>query len=74
MRRGQLQRELIGNGLTLIREARRRFPVMPVVMLTGYAAPGVQAAVEHQAGAIALLRKPVAIGELARQAATLPGR
>jgi signal transduction histidine kinase len=63
------------NGLTLIREARRRFRMLPALLLTGYADPAVQTAVDNQQESnTVLLRKPVGSSELAKQAAALLGR
>jgi signal transduction histidine kinase len=53
------------DGLTVIREAQRIRPGLPAVLLTGYAGHGAQLAI---GGALersfALVRKPVAIGQL----------
>ena len=63
------------NGLTLIQEARRRRPELPVLLLTGYADAGVRLAVEAaDAGRTALLRKPVSGTALAERAAALLAR
>jgi signal transduction histidine kinase len=60
------------NGLTLIREARRRYNELPALLLTGYADANVQSAIESkQDHNILFLRKPVRNSELAKQAATL---
>jgi len=53
-------------GLTVIREARRRRPGLPSVLLTGYAGDEVQEAVGGVLNsAFSLLRKPVTAAELA---------
>ncbi len=58
------------NGLTLIEEARRRLPGIPVLLLTGYADATVRLhADDAQAVNLALLRKPVSGDELAASAA-----
>ncbi len=44
------------NGVTLAREARKRRPGLPVVVLTGYASEAADAAGEAD---FALLRKPI---------------
>jgi CheY-like chemotaxis protein len=60
------------NGLTLIQEARRRRPDLPVLLLTGYADAGVRLALEDaEAGSTALLRKPASGTALAERAAAL---
>jgi signal transduction histidine kinase len=60
------------NGLTLIREARRRYNELPALLLTGYADANVQSAIESQQDRnIFFLRKPVRNSELAKQAAAL---
>lgn len=60
------------DGLTLIREARRRRPELPAVLLTGYADASVRLAVEDVGtGSTALLRKPVSGTALAERAAAL---
>jgi signal transduction histidine kinase/CheY-like chemotaxis protein len=60
------------NGLTLIREARRRRPELPALLLTGYADAGVRLAVQDaETRSTALLRKPVTGTELAEHAAAL---
>jgi len=60
------------NGLTLIQEARRRRPALPVLLLTGYADASIRLAVEDAGpGSTALLRKPVSGTALAERAAAL---
>jgi len=60
------------DGLTLIREARRRRPELPALLLTGYADASVRLAVrDGEAGGTALLRKPVSGAALAGRAAAL---
>ena len=60
------------NGLTLIREARRRRPELPALLVTGYADASVRLAVEDTAkGSTALLRKPTSGAALAERAAAL---
>ncbi len=60
------------NGLTLIQEARRRRPELPVLLLTGYADASVRLAVENpETGNMALLRKPVSSIALAERVAAL---
>jgi CheY-like chemotaxis protein len=60
------------DGLALIREARRRQPQMPALLLTGYADASVRLAVEDaEAGSTSLLRKPVSDLSLAECTATL---
>jgi signal transduction histidine kinase/CheY-like chemotaxis protein len=60
------------NGLTLIQEARRRRPDLPVLLLTGYADAGVRLALEDgDTGSTALLRKPASGTALAERAAAL---
>nr|WP_294513683.1 PAS-domain containing protein [uncultured Rhodopila sp.] len=60
------------DGLTVIREAQRIRPGLPAVLLTGYAGHGAQLAV---GGALdksfALVRKPVAAGQLSDRIETL---
>jgi CheY-like chemotaxis protein len=51
------------DGLTLVREARRRVPGTPVVIVTAYATD-VVAEGALRAGAVALLPKPFTAGEL----------
>jgi CheY-like chemotaxis protein len=53
-----------GGGLELIAAARRDWPAMPVIAMTGFGTDEAERAA-RQAGADAVLRKPVAIGELA---------
>jgi signal transduction histidine kinase/ActR/RegA family two-component response regulator len=62
------------DGVALIREARRRRPGLPAILLTGYAGDAAALAVGgalEQSGAFALLRKPVTGAELADQVAAL---
>ncbi len=60
------------NGLTLIQEARRRRPELPVLLLTGYADASVRLAVENaQTGNMALLCKPVSSIALAERVTAL---
>ena len=60
------------NGLDLVREARRRIPDLPVLMLTGYADPSLQSGLNSVPGKAALLlRKPVPFAELTSQARNL---
>jgi two-component system C4-dicarboxylate transport response regulator DctD len=60
------------DGLTLIREARRRRPELSALLLTGFADESVRLAVEDaKAGSTALLRKPVSGIALAECAAAL---
>ena len=60
------------NGAVLIREARRRRPVLPALLLTGYADPGLEALVDRRPGVgTVLLRKPISGAELAGQVAAL---
>jgi PAS domain S-box-containing protein len=48
------------NGLELIREAQRRRPGLPAVLLTGFASNGAEIAVDGAgSGAFSLLRKPI---------------
>jgi signal transduction histidine kinase/ActR/RegA family two-component response regulator len=63
------------NGLTLIKQARRRQPDLPALLLTGYADASVRLAVEDtEAGNTALLRKPVPGVILGEHAAALLAR
>jgi signal transduction histidine kinase/ActR/RegA family two-component response regulator len=53
-------------GLTVIRQAQRRRPGLPAVLLTGYAGDGAQLAISGAlSGAFSLLRKPVTAAQLA---------
>ncbi|MFO1027963.1 MAG: response regulator [Acetobacteraceae bacterium] len=54
------------SGLILIREAQKRRPALPSVLVTGYAGDGAQLAVSGAlTGAFSLLRKPVTAGQVA---------
>ncbi len=60
------------NGLMLIKEAQRRWPELPALLLTGYADASVRLAVEDaESGSTELLRKPVSGTVLAERAAAL---
>lgn len=60
------------DGLSLIREAQRRHPGLPAMLLTGYGGEDVAlAAGRVTGGRIALLQKPVRGAELAERAAIL---
>ena len=62
------------NGLILIQEARRRYPELPALLLTGYADASVRLTVKDaETGSTALLRKPVSGTALAERAAALLG-
>jgi signal transduction histidine kinase/ActR/RegA family two-component response regulator len=53
-------------GLAVIRQAQRRRPGLPAVLLTGYAGDGAQLAISGAlSGAFSLLRKPVTVAQLA---------
>jgi CheY-like chemotaxis protein len=57
------------DGLALAREIRRKYPDMPVLLATGYAAT-----VQNVNGEFPVLRKPYQIGELSQALARLPAR
>jgi signal transduction histidine kinase/CheY-like chemotaxis protein len=64
------------DGVALIREAQRRCPGLPAILLTGYAGEAAALAVGSaldggSGGAFALLRKPITGARLADQAAAL---
>jgi len=59
------------DGMTVIREARRRRPGLPAILLTGYAAEAAGPGDTLGGGAFALLRKPISGARLANQAAAL---
>jgi PAS domain S-box-containing protein len=60
------------NGLALAQEARQRRPLLPVLLLTGYADAHVKLDVEDmQDEALVLLRKPVSGAQLAQQVSAL---
>ncbi|TCZ66002.1 hybrid sensor histidine kinase/response regulator [Roseicella aquatilis] len=60
------------NGTALIREAKRRRPGLPCILLTGYAGDLAEpTAAEAASGSFALLRKPVGGDRLAEQVAAL---
>jgi signal transduction histidine kinase/ActR/RegA family two-component response regulator len=60
------------DGLALIREARRRRPELPAILLTGFATDMAELAVGGAiSGRFTLLRKPVEAGTLAERAAVL---
>jgi CheY-like chemotaxis protein len=64
------------DGVALIREARRRCPGLPAILLTGYAGEAAAMAVGgalDRDGTFALLRKPVTGAALADQVAALLG-
>jgi CheY-like chemotaxis protein len=59
------------DGLTLIREARRRRPGLPALLVTGYPGEAAEADIEQAAasGPFALLRKPFSVKMLQAQVA-----
>jgi len=60
------------DGVSLIREAQRRHPGLPAILVTGFAGDAATLAVGAAvAGRFVLVRKPVSGGELADQAAAL---
>jgi CheY-like chemotaxis protein len=62
------------DGVAVIREARRRRPGLPAILLTGYAGDAAALAVGgalDYGGAFALLRKPITGAGLADQVAAL---
>ena len=60
------------DGLALIREAQRRRPGLPAVLLTGFATNAAELAVGGAvSGTFSLLRKPVPLAELADRIAVL---
>jgi signal transduction histidine kinase/ActR/RegA family two-component response regulator len=60
------------NGLSLIKEVRRRCDTLPVLLLTGYADSGIHLAMDDITdGTTILLRKPVRGEELIERAAAL---
>jgi CheY-like chemotaxis protein len=60
------------DGVALIREAQRRQPGLPAILITGYAGDAAALAVgKAVAGTFALLRKPVTGAQLADQVAAL---
>ncbi len=62
------------DGVALIREARRRRPGLPAILLAGYVGDATAASLEGAAGgAFALLRKPATGARLAAEAAALLG-
>jgi PAS domain S-box-containing protein len=62
------------NGLTLIEEARRRLPSLPVILLTGFADTGVRESLADGALRDALLlQKPISPDALAERAVMLLG-
>lgn len=52
-----------GDGLNLLRKARKRFPELPILMMTGYAGPDA-ARESIAAGAFEMLTKPIIDDEL----------
>jgi two-component system response regulator AtoC len=52
-----------GDGLSLLRKARKRYPELPILMMTGYAGPDA-ARESIAAGAFELLTKPIIDDEL----------
>jgi CheY-like chemotaxis protein len=62
------------DGVTLIREAQRRRPGLPAILLTGFATNAAEIAVGGAvSGAFSLLRKPVQGQHLAERVAALLG-
>jgi CheY-like chemotaxis protein len=60
------------DGVALIREAQRRRPGLPAILLTGYAGDAARLAVgEAVGGAFTLLRKPVTGAQLADHVAAV---
>jgi CheY-like chemotaxis protein len=60
------------DGLVLIREAQRRRPGLPVILLTGFATNAAELAVSGAvAGTFSLLRKPVSPAHLAERISVL---
>ena len=60
------------DGVSVIREAQRRHPCLPAILLTGYAGDAATLAVSGALGGrFMLLRKPISGAELADHAATL---
>jgi CheY-like chemotaxis protein len=57
------------NGLALAREARKTYPNLPILLVSGYSEVSATAAEEFN-----LLRKPYDLGELSRTAAALIAR
>ena len=56
------------DGLALIRKARSERPDMPAVLVTGFAGPGTQLAMnEFLTGTVTLMRKPVTAAQLDRE-------
>jgi CheY-like chemotaxis protein len=63
------------DGLALIREAQRRRPGLPAILLTGFATNAAELAVGGAvSGTFSLLRKPVATEVLAERIAVLLAR
>jgi CheY-like chemotaxis protein len=62
------------DGITVIREARRRRPGLPAILLTGFAAEAAEAAMGGAFGGdVRLLRKPIEGRRLADHAEVLLG-
>jgi CheY-like chemotaxis protein len=60
------------DGLTLAREAQRRRPALPVILLTGFAADGAEVGSEAMPRtAFSMMRKPVMAGALAERVETM---
>ena len=60
------------DGLALIREAQRRQPGLPAILLSGYSGAELELATgQMPAGQLTLLQKPVRAAELAKQVAAL---
>jgi signal transduction histidine kinase/CheY-like chemotaxis protein len=60
------------DGLQLIREAQRRQPLLPAILITGYSGSAAELAVGRAIeGRFTILRKPVTAGQLADQVAVL---
>jgi DNA-binding NtrC family response regulator len=59
------------NGLVLVREARRRAPGLPALLLTGYADRHADVEEASRRESILLLRKPISGDELAVHVASL---
>jgi len=59
------------SGLALIREAQARRPILPAVLLTGYAEDGAALAPAAEGARFLLLRKPIDVAALAGRIATL---
>ena len=60
------------DGLTLVREAQRRRPDLPAILLTGFATNAAEIAVGGAvSGSFSLLRKPIAVRQLAERISVL---